>query len=83
MKRSDVFKSVTDRIILGLEKGIVPWRNPLRDGLAPCLPKNFVTGNHYSGINVLLLSMEIPVMLTHLFRFMLTRHFDVKKECVS
>jgi antirestriction protein ArdC len=58
MKRSDVFKSVTDRIILGLEQGIVPWRNPLRDGLASWLPKNFVTGNQYSGVNVLLLSMH-------------------------
>lgn len=58
MKRSDVFKSVTDRIILGLEKGIVPWRNPLKNGLTASLPKNLVSTNHYSGINVLLLSMN-------------------------
>jgi antirestriction protein ArdC len=58
MKRSDVFKSVTDRIILGLEKGIVPWRNPLKNGLSSSLPKNLVSDNHYSGINVLLLSMN-------------------------
>lgn len=58
MKRSDVFKSVTDRIILGLENGIVPWRNPLKNGLTSSLPKNLVSTNYYSGINVLLLSMN-------------------------
>ncbi len=26
------------------------------------------------------LMLEIPVMLTHLFRFILTHHFDVKKR---
>ncbi len=33
MKRSfDIFYVVTDRIIAGLENGVVPWQNPIRKG---------------------------------------------------
>lgn len=54
---NDVFQAVTDRIINGLERGVVPWQNPLREGY-PMLPSNLVSGKPYSGSNALLLSMN-------------------------
>jgi len=56
MNRTDVFQAVTDRIIAGLEQGVVPWQNPLREGYP--LPSNLVSGKPYSGSNALLLSMN-------------------------
>jgi antirestriction protein ArdC len=67
MKRTnDIFQAVTDRIIAGLEQGVIPWQNPLREGY-PMLPTNLVSGKPYSGSNALLLSMndyEIPFYAT-------------------
>ena len=49
----DVYLIVTNRIIEHLEKGVVPWHKTWTDA---GLPKNLVTGKHYRGINVWLLS---------------------------
>ena len=57
MRSTDLFQSVTDRIISGLENGDVPWQSPIRKGY-PMLPSNLVTGKPYSGANSLLLSMN-------------------------
>lgn len=54
-KKRDVFQIVTDRIIVQLEKGVIPWKqNWIANDLA--LPMNLSTRKHYRGINVLLLS---------------------------
>jgi antirestriction protein ArdC len=50
---SDVYTIVTNRIIEHLEKGVVPWHQTWADA---GLPKNLITGKHYRGINVWLLS---------------------------
>lgn len=53
----DVYQDVTDKIIRQLEKGTVPWQQPWKGegGALPSLPMNFITGNHYRGINIVLL----------------------------
>jgi len=58
VKKSDLYQDVTSRIIEQLEQGTVPWAQPwgapgINTPLG--LPKNAATGNHYSGINILLL----------------------------
>ena len=50
---TDVYTIVTNRIIEHLEKGVVPWHQTWTDA---GLPKNLITGKHYRGINVWLLS---------------------------
>jgi antirestriction protein ArdC len=52
--KPDVYQRVTDRIIELLEKGVVPWQNPVTSTME--LPKNFSTGKAYRGINVFLLA---------------------------
>jgi antirestriction protein ArdC len=49
----DVSTIITNRILLQLEHGTVPWRQTWRTAGRP---KNMVTGRYYRGINVLLLS---------------------------
>lgn len=55
--RPNVYKIVTDRIIASLKAGIIPWEKPWK---APTfgggsLPRNFLTGKLYRGVNVFLL----------------------------
>lgn len=50
-KTVDVYQLVTDRIIVELEKGTVPWKQTWTDST----PRNLVSGNPYRGINALLL----------------------------
>jgi antirestriction protein ArdC len=57
--QSDLYQSVTDRIIAALEAGTAPWVKPWRnDGSGGALPHNAVTRRGYHGINVALLWME-------------------------
>lgn len=53
MSRTDVYESVTDRIVAALEEGVVPWRKPWVGGG----PVNVRTGRPYRGINVFLLGL--------------------------
>lgn len=54
--RRDLQQQVTDTIIAQLEKGTIPWHHPWNGSdSAMILPENFVTGNGYRGINILLL----------------------------
>ena len=59
MRTSEIYESVTNRIIAELEKGAAPWVKPWKSGQAVsgmgCLPYNAVTQRHYSGINILTL----------------------------
>ena len=55
MKLNKVHTIITEKIIAALEAGVVPWRKPWAGGAAS--PQNLVSKRHYSGINVLLLSL--------------------------
>ncbi|EIC83401.1 ArdC family protein [Serratia sp. M24T3] len=58
--RQDLYQQITDKIILAIEKGTLPWRKPWRTGQTNGehpLPRNATTGHYYSGINVMLLWM--------------------------
>ena len=60
----DHFQKITDTVIALLQKGIIPWRQPLsKYGLA----RNYITHKTYTGINVLLLNNThhaAPLFLT-------------------
>lgn len=57
--QSDLYQSVTDRIVAALEAGTVPWVQPWRnDRSGGALPHNAVTRRAYHGINVALLWMQ-------------------------
>lgn len=62
--RPDVYQIVTDRIVLALEGGIIPWRKPWNAVYG--LPRNYATGKVYSGINLFLLhfSGALPFFMT-------------------
>ncbi|CEE91899.1 ArdC family protein [Xenorhabdus koppenhoeferi] len=54
----DIYQQVTDKIISALETGTVPWKKPWRSAVKQyggMLPANALTGNHYNGVNILLL----------------------------
>lgn len=55
---------MTNLIIQKMEQGIIPWRKPYSDY---GLPKNYVSGKPYRGINAFLLNLlpnEHPLYLT-------------------
>ncbi|MEI6714246.1 MAG: ArdC-like ssDNA-binding domain-containing protein [Verrucomicrobiota bacterium] len=52
---TNVYESVTTRIIEQLEKGVVPWKSPYLATVG--FPRNFATGKAYRGINTWLLGM--------------------------
>lgn len=58
-ERTNLYDTVTAKIIAQLEEGRLPWVQPWGrvDGLPACpaLPRNALTGRQYSGINILLL----------------------------
>ncbi len=49
----DIKQDITDKIIDALENNIVPWRSPF------AFPMNFHSRHRYSGINVLILWLEM------------------------
>ena len=55
--RPSVYQVVTDRIIASLKEGIIPWEKPWKASTfaGGSLPRNFVTGKPYRGVNVFLL----------------------------
>lgn len=54
MSRTDVYESVTDRIVAALEEGVVPWKVPWVGGG----PVNVRNGRQYRGINIFLLGLR-------------------------
>jgi len=63
-KKVDLYQKVTDRIIVLLEKGTVPWK---RTWSSYGMAKNYATGHQYTGINAILMNCtphEIPYFLT-------------------
>jgi antirestriction protein ArdC len=55
MAKQDIYQVVTDRIIEALDRGTVPWRNPISTG-GLAFPANLSSGKPYRGINVFLLA---------------------------
>ena len=56
MKTKDIYQTVTNNILVAMEKGIIPWRKPFKSSFSP-IPVNYSTGKAYRGINVFLLNM--------------------------
>lgn len=54
MPKRDVYQEVTDTIIQHLEAGTAPWRKEWQGGATLSMPRRSC-GQHYQGINVLLL----------------------------
>src|SRR3546814_16991086 len=53
--RTDLYQSITDKIITELEAGRVPWVQPWASSKASLdMPLNGKTGDRYSGINILI-----------------------------
>ncbi len=55
--RPSIYQTDTDRIIVNLKAGVIPWEKPWKTPryLGGPFPRNFYTGKPYRGINVLLL----------------------------
>ena len=51
---SKVYDYVLERILEKLDQGVIPWKKPWSTN-GGYIPKNYVTGREYSGINILLL----------------------------
>jgi antirestriction protein ArdC len=65
MNRNDIYQSITDKIKVKLEVGVLPWRKSWQSGI-PC---NLISKRHYNGINFLSLIAEdhpSPYYLTFL-----------------
>jgi antirestriction protein ArdC len=56
MKQTDIYQSITEKILAQLQKGSAPWRKPW--AVSGMVPQNLVTKRPYSGINWVLLSMS-------------------------
>ena len=56
MKKTDIYQTVTNRILTALEQGVIPWRKPFQTSFSP-IPVNYSTGKAYRGINVFLLNI--------------------------
>jgi len=59
-----LYEIITQKVIISLEKGVIPWVKPWKGA---SLPMNFKTGYKYKGINLLLLALSgfnVPYFLT-------------------
>lgn len=54
--RRDIYQEVTDQILELLDRGTVPWRNPIAKAGGGGWPINLQSKKHYRGINVFLLA---------------------------
>ena len=54
---TDLYQSITERIIGALESGAIPWQFPWKREPGGAMPANLSTGRLYRGINTLLLNM--------------------------
>lgn len=56
MTNKDLYQTVTNKIIEGLQKGAIPWQKPWKGGGHPV---NFISKKPYRGINALLLWLDM------------------------
>ena len=64
--RTDIYETVTARILEQLEQGVAPWKSPHFAEVG--FPRNYQSGRCYQGCNVLLLGMAgfvSPYFLTY------------------
>ena len=54
---TDLYQSITERIIRALESGAIPWQFPWEREPGGAAPANLSTGRAYRGINTLLLNL--------------------------
>lgn len=47
MNRNDMYSRITEKLIVKIKEGTLPWRRSWHHGL----PANFITKRHYNGIN--------------------------------
>jgi antirestriction protein ArdC len=62
--KADAYQLITDRILEKMEGGLIPWQKPWQSF---GMPRNYVTGHQYTGINAFLLhflSEGLPLFLT-------------------
>lgn len=52
----NIYERITSQILNQLERGIVPWKSPYFSTIG--FPRNFSTGKHYQGVNILLLGCQ-------------------------
>jgi len=53
MKIADLYHQVTNNIVADLEKGVVPWTKPWKDGnTGGIMPMNAATKRCYNGVNI-------------------------------
>lgn len=55
--QTEIQENITERIVEGLQNGIVPWKKPWRNDPNCGLPANIVSRRNYSGINPILLDL--------------------------
>ena len=58
ISRTDLYQTITDRIVAALDAGPGPWHRPWQGGAATDRPRNIASGKAYNGINVLALWAE-------------------------
>ncbi len=54
--KSPAYNAFMDRLVAELDKGVLPWRRPWKNGARPGLPTRS-TGEPFTGCNVVMLSM--------------------------
>jgi antirestriction protein ArdC len=54
----DLYQTVTDEIVAMLDRGVVPWRNPILGHGTAGHPKNLESSKPYRGVNVFLLAVK-------------------------
>jgi antirestriction protein ArdC len=54
----DLYQEITDQIVAALDRGVVPWRNPIIGHGGGDYPKNLTSGKAYRGVNVFLLAVK-------------------------
>ena len=62
--KADAYQIITDRILEKMEGGLIPWQKPWQSF---GMPRNYVTGHVYTGINAFLLhflSEGLPLFMT-------------------
>ena len=56
MKNTNLYQTITNRILTALDQGIIPWKKPFKSNFS-AIPVNYATGKSYRGINILLLNL--------------------------
>jgi antirestriction protein ArdC len=82
--RLDIHDLVTSTIIEQLEKGTVPWQKPWNGpNHKPLgLPENYITGNKYQGINIVLLWCSAIKHNYHSSEWGSFKQWQTKKEAI-